>query len=160
MKKIIAGIILLLVAVYLLSPSPGFPPPPPQSLQSQEPADTESRYRKAYFTDLSREEIIAHYQTNFWQPLAFKMVLPPEDAFGVIRDQTRSSYLEEIIHPAKQSLYINGFTPTKSVDEIKVNGRTYAAKVTVRMVPSDPIARITVLGMVGVGVYLLIKEYA
>lgn len=153
-------VIICIVGAYLLLPPPRFPSPPSGSLESTEPADTESIYRKAYYTDLSREEIIAHYSRQFAHPLQFRLNLPPEDAYSVIRDQTRSSFLEEIVLPWKASLYINGFTPTLPSDQIERNGKIYATKITVRMIPSHPAARVTVLGMTGVCLYLLHKKHA
>jgi hypothetical protein len=163
MSKVLKFVLLVCICsigIYLLLPSPGFPTPPPNVLLSNEPADTESVYRRAYYTDLSRQEIMDHYTSQFSHPLQFKINLPPEDAAMVIRDQTRSSYLEEIIHPWKESLYVNGFVPVLPADTIERNGKIYANKITVKLVPSHAISRLTVLGMTAVCVYLIFKEYA
>jgi hypothetical protein len=156
----VVSVFICSFGIYLLLPTPGFPTPPPGVLLSDEPADTESMYRRAYYTDLSREEILGHYSKVFAHPLQFRLNLPPEDAYAVIRDQTRSSYLEELIHPWKESLYVNGFVPVLPQDEIKVQGRVFANKITVRLVPSHPVARITVLFMTATCLYLITKEYA
>ena len=156
--QISAGLIFGILAAYLLLPSPKFPPLPPGSIQSTEPGDTESVNRAAYYSNLSREEVEGFYFRQFggW---GIRQILPPEEAQSLVRDQTRSSYLEEIIHPARESLYVNAFVPTLPQDEIRVNGVKYLNKITVRYVPSQPISRLTVLLMTVVTAYLLVKEY-
>ena len=158
-KKVVVPVLLLFTIYYLLFPVPGFPPPPPNSLVSTEPADTESIYRKAYYTDLSREQIINYYKTQWRWPF-IRLIIPPEDAQTVIRDQTRSSWLEKFVHPIKDSLYVNGFYPNKHTEQINIDGVHYQAKITARYIPSHPITRLTVLALASVSGYLLIKEYA
>lgn len=153
----ISLILLLAGGYYLLLPLPGFPPPPPGSLISNEPADTESIYRRAYYTHLSRSDIMAYYRNLI--PLSLRLNHPPEEAYTFVRDQTRSSWLEELVHPFKDTTYINGFYPTKANEQINYNKIHYEAKITVRYVPSAPVTRLTVLGLVGISLYLLIKEY-
>ncbi len=156
--KILVTIILILAVGYLLWPSPQFPDPPPGSIQSTEPGDTESIYRRAYYTNLSREEIMAYYYQQFggW---GLRIILPPEEAQAVIRDQTKSSYLEEVVHPGRELLYINAFVSQLPKDQININTVHYLNKVTVRMVPSHPVARFTLLLLVAGASWLLFKEY-
>lgn len=160
--KIIAKIVFLslviISAVYLVVPTPGLPPPPPKSLISAEPADTESIYRKAYYTNLSRGEIMAYYQQYFG--LSLRLNHPPEDGYPLIRDQTMSSWLEELVHLWKDNLYINGFYPIKPTEVIIINSVRYQAKITVRYIPSHPITRLTVLALASISLIFLIKEYA
>ena len=150
--------LLVLIGTYLALPAPTFPEPPPGSLVSVEPADTESIFRKAFYTNLSRAEIMTYYRKEFYSPLLLVLNLPPEDAAIFIRDQTRSSYLEEIVHPGKQSLFINGFVPDKIQDTIIRDNELYKSKITVRYVPSTLVTRFTVLLMIAVSTYLLVKE--
>lgn len=157
--KIIITIIAIFIGVYLVWPSPNFPPAPAKSLQSLEPADTESIYRKSYFTNMTRPEIMAMYDKSYSSPVQYRMDLPPESAYTVIRDQTRSSYLEEIIHPFRDSLYINVFVPIKPTEQINRNGVHYLNKITVRQIPSRPMTRITVMLLSAIVGYLIIKEY-
>lgn len=151
--------LLVLASIYLALPSPSFPPPPSGSYISQEPADTESIYRQAFYTNLSRSEIMNYYKSHFRTPFQFDLNHPPEDATTLIRDQTRSSYLEELIHPWKEVLYVNGYVPTKPEDVIVRNGIVFSAKVTVHYVPSTLVARLTVLSMTALASYFLLKEY-
>ncbi|MDO8487923.1 MAG: hypothetical protein Q7S31_01230 [bacterium] len=161
MKKILlisACILAVATAGYLALPSPNFPAAPPGSLQSTEPADTESVFRRAYFTNLTREELMAFYLGQFgtW---SIRQILPPEMAQELIRDQTRSSYLEELVHPARESLYVNAFVPIRPTDEINMAGTHYLNKVTVRYMPSSLIPRLTMLLLAAGAAYLLGKEY-
>lgn len=157
--NIVALLLCTFATLYLLWPSPKFPDAPPGSIQSQLPGDTESIYRKAYYSNLSRSEVEDFYFQQFGR-WGIRQILPPEEAQTLVRDQTRSSYLEEIIHPVRESLYVNVFVPTLPQDDIRVDGVKYLNKVSVRYLPSQPISRLTVLLMTAVVAYLLVKEYA
>lgn len=152
--------LLLFTIYYLLLPSPSFPPPPAGSLRSNEPGDMESIYRRAYFTNYSRGEILKYYQHVFRIPF-FQILLnyPPEEAFTLVRDQTKSSWLQEIVHPWRESIFINGFYPTKPTEQININGVHYINKITVRYIPSHPVTRLTVLSLSALAIYWLYKEY-
>ena len=152
--------LLGLSAYYLLLPAPPFPPPPPGSLVSTEPADTESIYRKAYYTNLSRAEVLDYYRSNFLSPLRYRLNHPPEESYALIRDQTRSSWLEEIVHPWRETPLINGFYPTLPTEQINLYGVHYLNKITIRMIPSRPVSRLTVLALAGLAAIYLSKEYA
>ena len=149
MTKVIKKLLYLVLIVfgigflvYLIKPSPSFPAPPPGSFQSMEDADTETPLRRAYFTNYTREQVIAHYKNQF--KLRFgtlELNYPPEDAQTLIRDQTRSRYLEELVHPFRESVYINGFIPQVAKDDIWYKGVHYEEKITIRYVPSNLILR-------------------
>lgn len=160
MRKITSIAVFLLVillAVYLSIPVPGFPIDPPGSLSSVEPADTESIYRRSFYTSFSRSELMDYYKLNFKPNLSLNY--PPEQSSSLIRDQTRSSWLEELLHVGKDSLFINGYYPTKSPEQININGVHYAAKVTVRYLPSSLVVRYTILSLATISVIWIIKEY-
>ncbi len=159
LRLFFAGVIAA-SAVYLVLPSPGFPPPPAGSLVSNEPADTETIYRQAYYSNLSRSEVMKYYADIFRSPFQFVLNHPPEDAGTLIRDQTRSSFLEEIVHPGKEVLYVNGYTPTKPEDKIVRNGQTYTSKIVIHLVPSTIATRLTVLLLTAIAIFLLWKEYS
>lgn len=152
-------ILLVLLSLYLLWPLPGFPPPPQKSFISNEPADTESVYRTAFYTTLSRIEVMEYYKSVFNKPF-IRINHPPEEAQAIIRDQTKSSWLEELVHPFKDSLFINGFYPTKPTEQININGVHYEAKITLHYFPSHQVTRLTVLLMLLISICLLKKEYA
>lgn len=159
-SNIVLTLLLLFAIYYLLLPSPTFPTPPLGALRSREPGDLESVYRRAYYTNYSRSEIIKHYSSQFLQPGNILLNYPPEDAFFAIRDQTKSSWLQELVHPGRESLYINGFYPTKPTEQIYIDDVHYLNKITLRYIPSTPVARLTTLALSLCAVYFLKKEYA
>ena len=136
---------------YLALPTPEFPLPPPDSVQSHEPADTETPLRRAYFTDATREEVLTFYQSQLESNapfsripfLTYRLNYPPEEAYGIIRDQTRSTFLEEIVHPFRESIFVNGFEPKVQKDAITIDGRHWRQKITVKWVPSSLLARLS-----------------
>ena len=151
-------ILLVFIGIYLLIPVPGFPQPPPDSFVSNEPADTESVYRRAFYTNLSRAEIVNYYKSRWDWPFV-RLNHPPEFSFEFIRDQTRSSWLEEFVHPWKDSLYVSGFYPTTPQDQFNYSGSHYIGKVTLHYFPSFPVTRLTALALTALCVYLLAREY-
>lgn len=154
MKRLVKIIFLSASTIflfYLFLPGPDFPEPPPDAIRSMEPADTETPLRRAYFTDFTRQEVLSHYQeqletTSFMNlPLpTYRLNYPPENAQTIIRDQTRSTFLEEIVHPFRESLFVNGFEPTREKDAIFIEGKNWRQKITVRYVPSSLWARVGV----------------
>jgi hypothetical protein len=114
--KILYAPLSLLFLVYLLLTNPDFPSPPSASIQSNEPSDTHIPLRRAYFTNFTRGEVISSYRNQFTEsqflgiPLpTLRLNYPPEEAQTIIRDQTRSTFLEELVHPMRESVFINGF---------------------------------------------------
>lgn len=133
---IIASTCLSFLFIYLVLPVRDFPEPPQPSLQSDEPGDTEDILRRSYFLDFSREEVINHYKKELSYMPFLRLNYPPEDAQTIIRDQTRSSYLEEITQPFKVSVFINGFIPKRPEDRILIEGKNFEQKITVRYIPT------------------------
>ncbi|OGC69521.1 hypothetical protein A2415_05210 [candidate division WWE3 bacterium RIFOXYC1_FULL_39_7] len=158
-QKVFFGLILVLGFVYMYPASPEFPVPPPDSVQSMEPADTETPLRRAYFTNYTREQVIEHYKAHFDRKVMFNLNYPPEDAQTLIRDQTRSWYLEELVHPMRESLFINGFIPQEKKDDIWYKGQHFEEKITIRYIPSGWWARIVVLTATTLLGYLLMREW-
>lgn len=151
---------------YIFLPNPSFPEPPPGALQSNEPADTETPLRRAYYTNYSREEVLIHYQnqlakSSFYQvPLpAYRLNYPPEEAQTIIRDQTRSTFLEEVVHPFRESFFINGFEPKEAKDVILVQDRKWRQKIIIRYVPSNLFARWIIAGVTIAFIYWISREY-
>jgi len=169
MKRITKTLFILfstLFIIYLLLPNPAFPEPPPDALQSNESADTETLLRRAYFTNYTREEVMTHYKDQFEKPVIFGIFLPsyrlnypPEEAQTIIRDQTRSTFLEEIVHPFRESVYINGFKPALKKDAVFIEGKDWYQKITVRFVPSNSLTRVTVAVLTLALIVIVIKEW-
>jgi hypothetical protein len=156
---IVFSFLFLLSLKYLVTSSPPFPPPPPDAVASMEPADTETPFRRAYFTNYTREQIIAHYKAHFERSIMLELVYPPEDAQTLIRDQTRSYYLEELVHPFRESLFINGFIPQAKKDDIWYQGQHFEEKITIRYVPSGVVARVGVFGGMVLLSWVLLQEW-
>ncbi len=151
--------LLALYYRYLTIPSYPFPAPPPGAVQSNEPADVETPFRRAYFTQYTRDQVIAHYASQIKYLPYVELNYPPEEAGTIIRDQTRSWYLEELAHPMRDSLYINGFIPQKPQDNIVLNGVTYAEKITIKYVPSNLLVRLVIGTLILGFIYLLLIEW-
>jgi len=157
MKKVVKLLLISffpLLFIYTLLPNPKFPNPPSDALQSKEPGDSENlSIRRAYFTNFTREEVMKHYQNEF---KGFRLNYPPEEAATIIRDQTRSTFLEEIVHPFRESFYVNGFEPKDAKDAIEIVGLPWRQKITVRYVPSNIFLRGFVVILTGfVSLFLL-----
>jgi len=144
---------------YLGLPSSDFPFPPSDAYVSDEPADVETPLRRGYYTNYSRAEVLAHYQNQFRKSSflgltlpTYRLNYPPEEAQTIIRDQARSTFLEEIVHPFRESLFVNGFEPKEARDAVFTNGVNWRQKIIVRYIPSSLLTRF----LVGLGTLLLI----
>lgn len=164
--KLLTSATLLVFLGYLLLPTPSFPLQPSDSVQSVENADTETSLRRAYFTNFSRKEVLEHYQRQFEHssllgiPIpTYRLNYPPEDAQTLIRDQTRSTFLEEVVHPFRESFFVNGFKPSLAKDEIWYKGVHYEQKITVRYVPSSPFVRIPVAFLSLLALLFVVREW-
>lgn len=164
-KQIVLSLVVLVsvvLLIYIYPQSPEFPKPPSDAVQSKEPADSESPLRRAYFTNLDREEVINYYKSEFNKGFGIytpRLNYPPEESATIIRDQTRSTYLEEIVHPFRESIYINGFEPKSEKDTIIIDHVRWNQKIIVRYVPSPVWVRIIILLASSVSIYLLILEF-
>lgn len=159
---ILLSIVFLLLLIYVIPISPSFPNPPSDAVRSYEPADSEDPLRRAYFTNLNREEVINHYKKEFNNEFNIytpRLNYPPEESSKIIRDQTRSTYLEEIVHPLRESIYINGFEPKSEKDTIIIDKVYWKQKIIVRYIPSPVWIRILVLTGAFVSALFLINGY-
>ncbi len=134
----------------------------PDSIQSHEPADIETPFRRAYFTNYGRQEVVDWYTSEFNKPTIFNIKFSsirlnygPEEAGTIIRDQTRSTFLEEVAHPLRESIYINGFEPKDPKDEIFIENRHWKQKIIVRHVQSSALARLLVFAGLVVSTILI-----
>jgi hypothetical protein len=164
--KTIFVFVILLFLFYISLPSPDFPGKLPDSIQSGEPADVETPLRRGYYTDYTRSDVIKYYFQEFSKskflgiPLpTYILNYPPEESQTLIRDQARSTYLEEIVHPFRESIFINGYEPKEANNMIQIDGKFWQQKVIVRYYSSNVILRLT-LGVVSVVlIYILSKEW-
>lgn len=147
---VITVIIFILGHIYLVLPSPLLPQdmlPLPDSVRSTEPGDTtQIEGVAAYYTDLPRWQVVDFYFKQFSKSafrglplIAYKLNHPPERIREVLRETQQSTYVEEIVIPLRESLFISGFewnndpftTPKGRIKNILiVNGKIYQFKVT------------------------------
>jgi len=159
-KIILALALYILGSVYLLSPTPQVPELD-GGIRSDEPGDTwQNPDQEAYYTNKVRSEVIPEMQRKFTSQIlnysipTFRLNYRPEESYQFIRDQVKSYYLEEIVYPLKESLFVSGWEPTNSPefrhleekDKPKVTFKNivYLSKVTIRPVNSAIWARILV----------------
>ena len=170
MKKLL---IILALAVYfsgtyyLTRPAPTLPVLA-NAARSDEPGDTTQHPdQAAYYTDRdNRPDILGELQKKFDLPalfqLSYRLNYRPEEVGELVRDQLRSYYLEEVVHPLRESLFINVFDPAKSpmIDDEKreqakmyLHGQFYPIKVTLRPVYSGVTGRILVWTLIFPSIY-------
>lgn len=163
-----------LLLIYMMWPGPGkisdFKPLP-SSIKSRLEGDTIQIPNVAgYFSDNFRQTVTSFYKLNYWQKtlLPFPPIRlnhPPEYSFVTIKKHTETTYLEELVYPLRDSLYVNGFEPFYEDGKPKfwgstkfeVDGQSFYTKATLRFYPSHFLVRIIVwLGII-VSLYWLFK---
>jgi hypothetical protein len=150
----LTGIILL---VYLAWPAPPFPTTLWDFVSSTEPADKENPLRRGYYTNLTREQLMNHYTKEFgWGE---RLNYPPEDSQTLIRDQTHATFLEEVVHPMRESIFIAGNELGPDEGTFVVNNQLFKQKVIVRYVGSNVFIRLSI-GLLTLGlIWILGSEW-
>ena len=163
--KILYFSFFLILLIYVAIPSPEFPIPPNDSIQSNEPADSETPLRRAYFTNFTREEVMTHYKEQFSKSnflglpfLTYSFNYPPEESQTIIRDQTRSTFLEEIAHPFRESIYVNGFEPKTQKDAIFIEGRDWRQKLIIKYSNSLLAVRVIIVSLTAIITWFILIE--
>ncbi|MEK7550189.1 MAG: hypothetical protein AAB535_00175 [Patescibacteria group bacterium] len=147
----------LLFLIYLSLPEPKFPTALWDFMPSDQPADRETPLRRGYYTNVTRDQLISHYSKEFkW---GVRLNYPPEMAKTLVRDQTSSSFLEEIVHPMRESLYINGYEPTPDKEILTANGVGYKQKTIIKYVGSNIFIRIFIGIATMFVMWVLINEW-
>jgi hypothetical protein len=159
--KVITLAIYGLGLVYLLLPGPVIPNLEP-AFKSTEPGDTwQLPGVWAYYTNLSRQEVVDFYKRAFrrsaWDGILLPIYWlnhPPEYANETIRDTHKTNFYEELVSWGRESLFVSGWIPkedkvylTKAVNPVtvfKVDGEEFTAKITLYHVVSPVWARISV----------------
>jgi len=164
LKIIIAILIFIAGATYLLLPSPALPDLD-GGHRSDEPGDTwQHPDQKAFYTNRTRAEVIPEMQNKFPVSLfgtripSYRLNYRPEESYEFIRDQVKSYYLEEIVYPLRESLFVSGWEPSNSPEfsylppedrpTVTFRNAIYLSKITLRPVRSSPWARILVWGLI------------
>jgi hypothetical protein len=149
MKKISISLFLLLnllALFYLLSPLPLIPPLT-NAEKSDLPGDTtQQKNISAFFTNLSRTEVITFYKANLNGIFRIQLNHPPEKSKDVISDTIQSYYLEEFVFPFKGSVFINGYDWQKDVftkpekriaNKLIFHNIEYQSKITIKSYPTQ-----------------------
>lgn len=184
MGKIIQILITLIFFIlglgYVLAPAPDNIediPGLPNSFKSDEPGDTyQNPNIAAYYSDHWREYVTRYYKSEFEKLNNFGIKLPaiglnhpPEEAFQFVKDQAKTTFLEQYIFPLRGSLFVNGYEPisrngkrfnAESVP-IEVNNIIYNSKTTLRFYPVPLHIRIIfyfLIWIVITAIYLLSKR--
>jgi hypothetical protein len=156
LKKVLVAFFVvfsLSLLFYVSLPNFDFPKPPFGSVQSNEPADTETPLRRAYFTNYTRQQVLDWYEAQFKYstfhniPLpTYLLNYPPENSQSIIRDQTRSTFLQEIVHPFRETVFINGYepAPTDYENRIVIDGTHWRQKIIIKYIPSSLILRLLI----------------
>lgn len=149
----------LLLLFYLLLPGPknitDFPAVPASIKSSLEGDTVQVPDVSAYFSDNYRDSVIPLYLSAYKAQTVFpfgplRLNYPPEFAFTAIKDQTQSTYLEELTYPLRDSLFVNGLEPVEKDGtpryigggKFEVDGKLVSTKVTLRFYPSAFWARV------------------
>lgn len=172
-KKIFIAFSVLLL-IYMIWPGPNKMSdfkPLPNSSKSKLAGDTwQIPNVVGYFSNNYREFVVSYYLKNYQQLSNFpfpplKLNRPPEYSWQVIKKHTDSTYIEELVYPLRDSLYVNGFEPFYPDGSPKfwgsitfdVDGLSWFTKTTLRFYPSNVLIRIIVwLGIITL-IYLLVK---
>ena len=167
-------VIYFLGAIYLLQPSKPLPFLSEGGV-SDEPGDTyQNPTQRGFYTNLKRSQVLSEVQAKLKLSI-FNLSLPnyrlnfrPEEAGELVRDQIKSNYLEEIIYPLHSSVFVNGWEPKnapantnkpgKEVTDLSLHGVPYNAKVTLKPIDSQPLARIFIWTAIFPASYFVYKS--
>ena len=153
-------------------PSPSVPSLP-DSLKSTEPGDTVQVPRvSAYYSQYDRKFLTKYYQDKFSLKIlgitfpTYRLNHPPEVAREKFRSGIETYYLEEVVIPLRETLFINGWEPDifyennpgKKVSEaLVIDGKRYSSKTTLRPFYSTFSARM--VNFIGIVVSLIILYF-
>lgn len=136
----------------------------PDSVKSDLAGDNEPQVPNVagYFSNNFRDFVVPFYRKNlqdksFLPFLPLRINYPPEYSFVAIKKHTDTTYLEEIVYPLRNSLYVNGFEPFYKdgtqkywgAEKFVVGGKLWYTKTTIRFYPSSVFIRFLVfLGII------------
>lgn len=174
--KFIFIAVSVLGTFYLILPASRNFPYLPNSVKSIEPGDTvQIANVSAYYTDTPRAEVVDFYFRYFSKSpflgiplLSYKLNHPPERIREILRDTQQTTYVEEIVHPFRESIFISGFewnndpftAPIGRVKNILiVDGTTYQFKVTLYYQESKLCWRLLIFYLALLAIYFLFRIY-
>jgi hypothetical protein len=170
-KKIFISIFVIFnifTIFYLISSTPILPDLP-NSAKSNLPGDTvQISNVSAYFTNMTRTEVINFYKAYYNSPFRINLNHPPERAKDIFVDTMQSYYLEEFVLPFKESLYINGFewendvftkVESRSKNKLIYNDIEYQAKITLRRFPTSIPSRLIAFFSTEIGIVVILLVF-
>lgn len=114
----------------------------------------------SFYTDFGRKEVVKFYAETFSRSyflnlplLTYQLTHPLERAKELLGEKQKATYVEEIIHPLKASLFISGyewendpFVPKIEMERNKiiVEGKVFKAKVTLYYQEAPVVVRLFV----------------
>lgn len=176
--KILFIFFSITLLVYMLLPGPSAIadfPALPNSVKSELEGDTiQVPNVAAYFSYNYRDFVIPYYNYFYFKNTQLPFVpirlnYPPEFAYTAIKDQTHSTYLEELVYPLRDSIFINGFEPFyqegqpkfEGASKIGIHGIDYDTKVTLRYYSSPLWVKIIVwigINISVIGLFFISKK--
>jgi hypothetical protein len=159
-KILTVAVIYALGVIYFALPTPSTPDLS-QSVRSDEAGDTwQHPEQKGFYTNKTRAEVISEMQNKFAVKInsftlpSYRLNYRPEETADFVREQVASNYLEEIVYPLRDSLFVNGWEPknapvNRNIDPKYIPGvlfkqTYYLSKVTLRPATSSVWARLFV----------------
>ena len=67
--------------------------------------------------------------------------------------------MEELVHPFRESLFVNGFEPKVAKDAIFIEGKPWRQKIIVRYVPSERKVRVLVGALTLLAIWVVATKY-
>ncbi len=172
-KKVLLPLLVfnLSAIFYLVFPTPNLPDLI-NSTKSDLPGDTyQMENVSGYFTDMARAQVMDFYQTQYSSPFIIRLNHPPEKAKTIFRDTMQSYYLEELVIPFKESLFINGyewendvFTRPDKREQFRLiyEGESYKSKVNTKIFPTSipqRLATFALLELSLVSIFFLYRSF-
>lgn len=174
MLKILFIFSAAILLIYLIVPGPSSIddfPALPNSAKSTLPGDTvQVPNVAAYFSDYYRQFVTNFYRDSYRHQalipfLPISLNYPPEFAYTAIKDQTKSTYLEEYVYPLRGSLFVNGYEPFYENGQPKFWGsikadeenNIYYTKTTLRYYPARLWTKLSVWFCIVISVFFLWK---
>lgn len=174
MARLIFLFFAVVLLIYLLIPGPSSIndfSALPNSAKSNLPGDTVQVPNVAgYFSDNFRSFVTNFYRMDYKSQvvipfLPIRLNYPPEFAYTAVKDQTRSTFLEEYVYPLRDSLFVNGYEPfyengkPKFFGSVKADEKNniYYNKTTLRFYPSSVWTRIIIWLGILASIYFIWK---
>lgn len=174
-KFVVITLLYLVGCVYLIIPTPATPDLS-QSVRSTEPGDTwQHPDQKGFYTNSDRKTVLAEMQSKYSSHFlgltlpSYRLNYRPEESFEMVRDQMKTTYLEEIVYPMRSSLFVNGYEPENApvfaklpkdkIPQLFFDEVPYFSKVTLKPNNSSLAARLLVWTLIFPSIYLIYLSF-